>query len=125
VLEEAGFDKSFVTRPEPGKPSPAEVYFGDKFGLDDNGSLTVNGTSTSPQAFASELASNDAYKIYLKQEARNTSTAGRPGQDNSAATSKSGLRKRDMTGPEQADYIAKYGYITAKGDGIPFMNLPN
>ena len=125
VLEEAGFDKSFVTRPEPGKPSPAEVYFGDKFGLDDNGSLTVNGTSTSPQAFASELASNDAYKIYLKQEARNASTAGRPGQDNSAAAAKSGLRKRDMTGPEQADYIAKHGYYSAKGDGIPFMNLPN
>lgn len=123
VLEEAGFDKSFVTRPEAGKPSPAEVYFGDKFGLDDNGSLTVNGTSTSPQAFAAELASYDAYKVYLKHEARNTSSAGRPSQDKGGVSTE-GLTQRSMSGPEQAAYIEKYGYYTAKGSGVPFKNLP-
>lgn len=127
IFEEAGFDKSFVTRPEPGKPSPAEVYLGDKFELSDSGRLAVSGSVLSPTDFAKEVASNEAYKSFLKPEARNTSGAGRPGQGGGGAGKPAGLTQAALNADSQAKaaYILANGLAKAKpGGGTPFNDLP-
>jgi len=124
VLESAGFDDSFYTRPEPGKPSPAEIYFGDKFILDD-GNLAIEGSNTSPAEYAKELASMESYKRFLKPEARNASRTGRPGQETGGGSG-SGLTQTSLNkdAKAKADYIEKHGYARSHDGGVPFCELP-
>lgn len=127
VLKEAGFGDGFLTRPEPGKPSPAELYLGDKFELDENANLRVKDTAVTPADFAKELASPEGpYKAFLRPESRNESGAGRPGQQGGGGGKSSGLTQSALSkdSAAKAEYILKNGYSESKGGGVPFLKLP-
>lgn len=126
VLEEAGFDSSFVTRPDPSKPSPAEIYVGEKFGLDENTSLVVEGSAVTPADYAAELIAMDAYSAFRAPDKVNSQGGGKPGQDNSGAD-KGGppLTQSSLEGPDLEAYILTNGMVKPKTEGaIPYMDLP-
>lgn len=125
VFTEAGFSKAWTRRPAPDKPSPAEIYVGGDFDLDDNASLVVKDTGVSPVEFAKQLTSNEAYALFLEPDPSNASRTGRPGQDKTGNKQQAArTTQRSLTGPAKAEYIEKHGYATPKFDGaVPFTKL--